>query len=373
MKLVARDHSYKWGLANVRAVRNLDGDILRYEGTIADITDRKVAQDQVQFMAYYDGLTELPNRALLRTRLDKALAEARRRTDKVALLFLDLDRFKIINDSLGHSFGDILLQQVAARLKSASREQDTVARVGGDEFVIVLTCVNTAEEVAQAAERVVDALTSEFAIQGRSITVSCSLGISIFPEHGRDSETLIKNADAAMYYAKEIGCNNFRFFTADLNARVVERLTLENGLRLALDRQDLYLVYQPQVSIDSGEVIGLEALLRWQHPDLGPVSPDKFVHILESTGLIIGVGEWVLRTACQQARAWQAEELLTVPMAVNVSAVQFRQDGFPELVRKVLRETGLAPRFLELELTESVLLSNMDVMSKVLKELAAMG
>ncbi len=373
VKIVYRDCTHKWGLVNLRAARNSDGEVVFYEGTIEDITDRKVAQQEVHFLAYYDVLTALPNRALLRARLDKALADARRRTDKVALLFLDLDRFKIINDSLGHSFGDLLLQRVAGRLKNATREQDTVARVGGDEFVIVLTCANDLEDIAAAAERVVKSVTDEFVIQGQTLKITCSLGISIFPEHGSDSEALIKNADAAMYSAKENGCDNFRFFTDDINARIVERLTLENGLRLALERAEFFLVYQPQVSIATGEITGLEALLRWQHPQLGLVSPDKFVRITENTGLIVGIGEWVLRTACHQAKKWQEEGLLVVPIAVNVSAVQFRQDGLLSLIRTVLGETGLAPQLLELELTETLLLSNADMMFGVLQELKAMG
>ncbi|MGD0930281.1 MAG: EAL domain-containing protein [Candidatus Korobacteraceae bacterium] len=373
VKIARRGGAHTWGLVNLRAVRNSDSEVVFYEGTIEDITDRKIAQQEVHFLAYYDVLTELPNRALLRARLDKALAEARRRTDKVALLFLDLDRFKNINDSLGHSFGDLFLQQVAGRLKSATREQDTVARVGGDEFVIVLTSANDVEDIATAAERVIKSVTDEFVIQGQALKITCSLGISIFPEHGNDSETLIKNADAAMYSAKENGCDNFRFFTDDINARIVERLTLENGLRLALEREEFFLVYQPQVSIATGEVTGLEALLRWQHPQLGLVSPDKFVRITENTGLIVGIGEWVLRTACRQAKQWQNDGLLTVPIAVNVSSVQFRQDGFPNLIRNVLLETGLAPHLLELELTETLLLSNADMMFGVLHELKAMG
>ncbi|MFZ0312684.1 MAG: EAL domain-containing protein [Candidatus Korobacteraceae bacterium] len=373
VKIARRGCADTWGLVNLRAVRSIDGDVVFYEGTIEDITDRKIAQQEVHFLAYYDVLTELPNRALLRARLDKALAEARRRTDKVALLFLDLDRFKTINDSLGHSFGDLLLQQVAGRLKNATREQDTVARVGGDEFVIVLTSANDVADIATAAERVIKAVTDEFVIQGQALRVTCSLGISIFPEHGSDSETLIKNADAAMYSAKENGCDNFRFFTDDINARIVERLTLENGLRLALEREEFFLVYQPQVSIVTGEITGLEALLRWQHPQLGLVSPDKFVRITENTGLIVGIGEWVLRTACHQAKKWQQDGLLMVPIAVNVSSVQFRQEGFPNLIRDVLVETGLAPQSLELELTETLLLSNADMMFAVLQELKAMG
>ena len=341
--------------------------------TVRDITDRKVAEERVQYLAYYDALTGLPNRTLLQDRLAKALASARRRKDKVALLFLDLDRFKDINDSLGHSVGDLLLQEVAERLKTWGREQDTVARLGGDEFLIMLTHVKDVPDAAVAAERLMDAMTAEFVVQGHSLSVSCSVGISIFPEHGADGETLIKNADAAMYSAKENGRNNFRFFTEDMNAQVVERLTLESSLRLALDKKELFLVYQPQMDIATGRITGLEALLRWQHPELGLVPPDKFIRIAENSGLIVPIGEWVLRTACSQARKWQDEGLPAVSVAVNVSAVQFRQEGFCELIRRVLHETGLAPQYLELELTESLLLANADLMLSVLQELKAMG
>jgi len=340
---------------------------------VRDITERKVAEERVQSLAYYDALTGLPNRILLRDRLSKALAAARRQKHKVALLFLDLDRFKIINDSLGHSVGDLLLQDVAERLKRCAREQDTVARLGGDEFLIVLTNVKDIPDAAVATERFMDAMTAGFVIQGHSLSISCSLGISIFPEHGADSETLIKNADAAMYRAKDYGRNNFQFFTADMNAQAVERLTLENGLRLALDKKELFLVYQPQMDIATGKITGLEALLRWQHPELGLVPPDKFIRIAENSGLIMPIGEWVLRTACFQARKWQDEGRTAVSVAVNVSAVQFRQEGFPQTVCRVLHETGVAPQYLELELTESLLLSNADVMFSVLQQLTAMG
>ena len=338
-----------------------------------DITQRKAAEKQIQFLAYYDALTGLPNRTLLQDRLSKALAGARRRKDKVALLFLDLDGFKTINDSLGHSVGDLVLQEVAERLKRFAREQDTVARVGGDEFLIVLTAVKDAADAAVAAERLMHAMTVELVIQGRSLSISCSIGISIFPEHGTDGETLIKNADAAMYCAKESGCNSFRFFSEGMNAEAMERLTLEHGLRLALEKRELFLVYQPQMDIATGKTTGLEALLRWQHPELGLVRPDKFIRIAENSGLIIPIGEWVLRTACSQARKWQDEGLLAVPVAVNVSAVQFRQEDFCELIGRVLWETGLAPQYLEMELTESLLLSNAHVTLSVLQNLRAMG
>jgi diguanylate cyclase (GGDEF)-like protein/PAS domain S-box-containing protein len=367
-----KDGSKMWFSANVRAVSE-DGVLVGYEGTNEDITARKVAEERIQFLAYYDALTGLPNRTLLQDRLGKALAGARRQKCKIALLFLDLDGFKIINDSLGHAVGDLLLQEVAERLKKWGREQDTVARLGGDEFLITLTQVKDLADVAVAAERLMDAMTAEFVVQGHFLNVSCSIGVSIFPEHGADCETLIKNADAAMYGAKERGRNNFRFFAQDMNAQAVERLSLENSLRLALSKKELFLVYQPQVNVATGRVTGLEALLRWQHPDLGLVPPDKFIRIAENSGLIVPIGEWVLRTACRQARKWQDEGLSAVSVAVNVSAVQFRQQGFCELISRVLHETGLAPQYLELELTESLLLASADMTLSVLRELKSMG
>jgi len=371
-QIYRKDGSKMWISASARAVVKA-GVLVGYDGMNEDVTARKVAEEQVQFLAYYDALTGLPNRTLLQDRLAKALAGARRQKEKVALLFLDLDRFKDINDSLGHSVGDLLLQQVAERLKTWAREQDTVARLGGDEFLIMLTHMKNIPDAAVAAERLMDAMTAEFIVQGRSLNIGCSVGISIFPEHGADADHLIKNADAAMYGAKENGRNNFRFFTEEMNAQVLERLTLENSLRLALDKQELFLMYQPQIEIATGRITGLEALLRWQHPQLGLVPPDKFIRIAENSGQIMAIGEWVLRTACSQSRRWQDEGLSAVTVAVNVSAIQFRQEGFCELIRRVLGETGLAAQYLELELTEGLLLADAAVASSVLQELKEMG
>jgi len=358
---------------NLRAVRNAEGAVILHEGTVEDITERKVAEGRVQFLAYYDSLTGLPNRALLHDRLINALANARRRGEKVALLFIDLDRFKNINDSLGHSVGDCLLQEVATRLRGLAREQDTVARLGGDEFLVVLNAITDIGDIAVVAERILKAFHCEFVVQGHSFNISCSLGVSVSPEHGEDVETLVKHADAAMYRAKEKGRNNFQFFTPKMTAEVVERLELESNLRQALEGNELFLVYQPQMELSTGNLIGLEALLRWRHPEMGMVAPDRFIRVAENSGLIIPIGEWVLRTACLQAKRWQDDGTTAVPVAVNVSAVQFRQEGFRDVVERVLRETGLAPHYLELELTESVLLTNADVMLSVLRDLRAMG
>ncbi len=366
VEVQCKDGSRKWVLVNLRAVRDHDGKIVFHEGTVEDITERKLAQEQVDYLAYYDALTGLPNRMMLHERLNSALSAAARRGSRVAVLFLDLDRFKIINDSLGHSFGDLLLQQVASRLQNEIRQHDTVARVGGDEFLIVLTDILSVAEIEVICARIVKSLTGEFAIREHTLNVTCSLGVSIYPQHGNDGETLIKNADAAMYRAKDQGCNIYCFFTDEISAKVVERLNLENSLRLAIDREELFLTYQPQINIETGGIIGLEALVRWQHPERGLVMPDTFIRIAENSGLIISLGEWVLKTACRQMKEWQDCGLRVVPVAVNVSALQFRQNGFRDLIRQVLADTGLAPELLELELTESLLLSNADVMFEVL-------
>jgi len=372
-RFTRRGGSTGWVLSNARCVQQKNDGRIVIEGGLVDITDRKLAEEQIQFLAYYDSLTGLPNRTLLQDRLAKALASAKRHKDRVGVLFLDLDRFKNINDSLGHSQGDLLLQELAIRLQTWAREQDTVARLGGDEFIVVLSSIKEAADAAVAAERVAHSISKEFNLRGRVLSVTCSIGISMYPDHGEDVETLIKHADAAMYCSKEGGRNTFRYFTKEMNAEVLERLTLESSLHTALEKQQLYLMYQPQIDVATEKITCCEALVRWQHPDHGLVPPDKFIGIAENSGMIVPIGEWVLRTACAQAKAWQNGKAQAVPVAVNVSAVQFRQEGFCDMVKTVLQETGLDPYYLELELTESLLLSNEDVMFEVLGELQKMG
>jgi diguanylate cyclase (GGDEF)-like protein/PAS domain S-box-containing protein len=373
VELYRRDRSRFWVMVNLRAVRDKSGNVEFYEGTAEDITDRKAAEAQVNFLAYHDALTGLPNRTLFMDRLATALAGARRRSEKVAVLFLDLDRFKTINDSLGHSFGDQMLKVVAERLKECVREQDTVARVGGDEFLVMLTGVKNGAEAMAAARRMMSAMARTVIVHDRPLSTSCSIGISIFPEQGTDGETLIKNADAAMYCAKDDGSNKVRHFTDPTNRRAVAELTMESDLRQALAAKQFFLVYQPQMEIESGRITGIEALIRWRHPTRGLVPPGQFIPIAENCGLILPIGEWVLRAACSQTGKWQSEGRRLVPVAVNVSALQFRQEGFCTLIRRVLEECDLAPPCLELELTESLLLSNADVMKPVLEELKEMG
>jgi diguanylate cyclase (GGDEF)-like protein len=337
------------------------------------IAGRAVVQEQVHFLAHYDAVTGLANRTLLSMRLSEALESARLTWKKVAVLFIDLDHFKVINDSLGHSAGDALLKEVAQRLKDKVRDCDTVARVGGDQFLVMLAELETENDAVQAAERIMKAVSAGFTHEGIHLNATCSIGISVFPECGNDCETLIKNADSAMHCAKEGGPNRLRIFAEEMSSGALERLTMESDLRKALDRGEFYLDYQPQMEIASGRVTGMEALLRWNHPELGLVPPGKFIQIAEDCGLILPIGEWVLKTACAQVKRWQDEGLPEIPVAVNVSAAQFREEGFCNLIREILRETRLAPRYLELELTESLLLSNEDVMFRVLNELKSMG
>lgn len=331
------------------------------------------ADEQVRCLAFYDTLTGLPNRVLLLERLASALLTAQKARRKVALISIDLDEFKVINDSLGHSVGDLLLKEVAQRLQKQIREQDTVARVGGDEFVVILANLEHESDAKQAAERILKAAMANFVNDGVPLTVTCSIGISLFPKDGSDTGTLIKSADSAMYSAKEGGRNRIRFFDEAMNAAVVRRLNIENRLRMALERQEFYLVYQPQMDIANRRIIGFEALLRWRHADLISMPTIEFIRACENCGLIIPVGEWVLKTACSQARSWQDQGLPPLPIAVNVSAIQFRQEGFCDSIRRVLHETGLAAEYLELELTEGLLLANEYVVFEVLQEMKSMG
>lgn len=338
-----------------------------------DITDRKAAEARAEHLAYYDALTDLPNRTLLRDRLEIALAGARRRNEQIALLFLDLDRFKIINDSLGRSFGDQVLKEVAQRLKQILREQDTVSRIGSDEFVVILNEVHDLAEAGITAGRIKECIAQPFEIQGRKVSATCSIGISIFPQYGADAENLFRSAEAAVHSAKEDGRDTFRFFSQEMNSKVANELAMENALRTALSRNEFFLVYQPQLDLASGRITGLEALIRWKHPDLGIVPPDRFIRTAENSGLILPIGEWVLRTACAQAAKWRSQGLCSVPVAVNVSAVQFRKENFCALIRQVFKQARLDPEYLELELTESLLFANADRTRLALSELDEMG
>jgi diguanylate cyclase (GGDEF)-like protein/PAS domain S-box-containing protein len=338
-----------------------------------DVSAARALSSQMTHAAQHDLVTNLPNRLLLNDRISQSISLARRQNRPLAVIFLDLDRFKYINDSLGHATGDKLLQSVSKRLLAGLRGSDTVSRQGGDEFVILLSEIADPEDLAASARKILLLLNAPHSIGGQDLHIGGSIGISVYPGDGEDAETLIKNADTAMYHAKESGRNNFQFFKAEMNLKAVERQSLEGSLRRALEREEFLLHYQPKVNLDTGEITGVEALIRWQHPDRGLVPPSQFVPIAEDCGLILQIGRWVLREACRQARAWQNAGLPPLPIAVNVSAVEFRDKGFAERVRTVLSETGLEARYLELELTEGVLMEDAETMVSVLQELKMMG
>ena len=334
--------------------------------------ERKQYQQQIEHQANYDALTGLPNRNLLHDRLKQAVY-AQRSMRAVAVVFLDLDHFKFVNDSLGHSIGDKLLKGIGERLRQVLRDGDTVARIGGDEFVLILNDQTRDDVIFRAMQRINAKLAEPFVIDGKELYVTCSAGISLYPQDGTDVDTLLKNADAAMYRAKEHGRNNFQFYTAEMNSKVNERLALENSLRRALERKEFVLHYQTKVDVNTGAIVGAEALLRWNHPGRGLLLPDLFVPVAEETGLIVPIGEWVLREACTQNQAWRSEGLPPITVSVNVSARQFRQGVLVDAVSRILAETGLDACFLEMELTESMIMHNADAVVATLRQLTALG
>jgi diguanylate cyclase (GGDEF)-like protein/PAS domain S-box-containing protein len=361
----------KW--LTVSVVRDAVGRPVNYIEIFSDVSERREREEKVKHLAHHDFLTDLPNRVLLNDRITQAITHAERNRSQVAVLFLDLDRFKTVNDSLGHSVGDKLLQEVARRLRLCMRASDTVSRQGGDEFVIVMPDVSDAADIARGAQKLLDAVTSAYSIDGHELVTTPSIGISVYPSDGHDVETLLRNADAAMYHAKESGRNNYQFFTQDMNTRALERLSLERSLRRAVERGELRLHYQPQYEVTSGRVVGVEALVRWQHPDFGLLPPGRFIGFAEDTKFICELGDWVLREACRQARSWQMLGLPPVRVAVNISAVQFADPGFPMSVFDALRATGLEARYLELEVTESVIMDNVERTAGLLEQLKTLG
>jgi diguanylate cyclase (GGDEF)-like protein/PAS domain S-box-containing protein len=338
-----------------------------------DVSAARAMSVQMTHSAQHDVVTNLPNRLLLNDRITQSIALALRQNKSIAVIFLDLDRFKYINDSLGHETGDKLLRSVSKRLLASVRGSDTVSRQGGDEFVILLSEISHPEDAAKSAKKILLSLSAPHSIMGQDLHIDGSIGISVYPEDGKDAEALIKNADTAMYHAKGTGRNNFQFFKGDMNLRAVERQSLEGSLRHALEREQFLLHYQPKVNLETGEITGVEALIRWQHPDRGLISPGRFIPIAEDCGLIVQIGRWVLREACRQTREWQDAGSLRLPIAVNVSALEFRDPGFVDSVRTVLEETGLQARYLELEVTEGVLMEDGQSTAAVLQELKKMG
>ena len=366
-------------------VKNKRGRPIGIVTTCEDITYYKKSEAKIVRLAYQDTLTGLPNRYLLKDRLTQAIEAAKKYNRQMAILFLDLDAFKRVNDMLGHDIGDKLLQQIAKRLVKYIRTSDTVARVkgadigntvarlGGDEFTILLSEIKHIQDVAKVAQRILDLFSKSFKVQGHEIFVSFSIGIAVFPHNGENATSLLKNADAAMYNAKKNGRNNFQFYTESLNSITAERFSIENQLRKALDNGELQLFYQPQLDIEAKQIIGVEALLRWTHPEKGLLSAASFIPLAEETGLILTIGEWVLQTACRHNTSLQKAGYKPMRVAVNISGLQFKQKSFVKTVQQALNSASLDPRYLELELTESILMDTTDQTIMRLKELKSMG
>jgi diguanylate cyclase (GGDEF)-like protein/PAS domain S-box-containing protein len=357
----------------ITALSDHQGRTTHYVGVFHDITEVKRSEARITHQAYHDALTGLPNRALFNDRLQMALHHAQRNQLGLGVLFMDLDNFKNINDSLGHAMGDRLLQSVAKRLSRWVREEDTVARLGGDEFIMLLQSIEDPDYAVHVAQRILESIAAPFRVGDQELYITASLGITLFPHDGRDLETLVSNADMAMYRAKEGGRNSYKLFTPAMNAQVVQRMALESALRGALQRQEFEVYYQPKVDLASGEVVGVEALLRWNRPGVGLVSPDEFIPVAEETGLIVPMGEWVLRAACAQARRWQEEGHPGLQVAVNLSPRQFQQRNLVSTVQAILAETGLEPWHLELEITENVVMQSVEEAIVTLRQLSNLG
>ena len=354
-------------------IHDRDGQVTGAVIVFHDVSMARAMVLEMSHLAQHDVLTDLPNRLLLNDRLAQAISRARRNQNQVAVLFLDLDGFKHINDSLGHAIGDKLLQSVAARLSACVRKSDTVSRQGGDEFVILLSEVGHAVDAAISATKILTELKKAHTIGEHHFHVTASIGISTYPENGEDAETLTKNADTAMYHAKEYGRDNYQFFQKEMNVQAVERQSLEGQLRYVLERRELSVHYQPKINLKTGVITGVETLVRWQHPERGLLLPEQFLAIAEDSGLILGIGRWVLCEACRQTRAWLDAGLLAVPVAVNISPLEFRSEYFFEGVRAALNNTRLDPKYLELELTETVLMQDAECTASALEQLKAIG
>jgi diguanylate cyclase (GGDEF)-like protein/PAS domain S-box-containing protein len=370
---VRPDGSTGWQVISKTALRDQDGRVIAILGTYEDITERKASEERTRFLVYHDGLTELPNHLLAFDRLQQAMAYADREGTKVALLFLDLDNFKTINDSLGHSIGDKLLREIAARLGKCVRDTDTVSRQGGDEFLIVLPALSDTDATALVLDKLLQSIHAPMEIDGHELSTSVSIGIAMFPDDGRDFESLMKKADTAMYRAKEAGRNTYCFFDKQMNDDVLESLQMRSGLVRALERGEFVLNYQPQIDLASGALVGVEALVRWRHPVLGMVPPGRFIPVAEETGLIVPIGEWVMMEACRQAAAWHLAGYPRISMAVNLSAIQFKRGDVEKLVIRALNESGLDPARLELELTESILIRDTENILATVRRMKLLG
>jgi diguanylate cyclase (GGDEF)-like protein/PAS domain S-box-containing protein len=349
------------------------GDVFAVITTSEDITERRKNEETIRRLAFYDALTGLPNRSLFNDRLGQSLAKARRHGELLAIMFLDLDRFKNVNDTLGHGTGDLLLSAVAERLGNMIREGDTVSRLGGDEFVMMFPDIDSPDNVSTAARKILEKMSEVFILNGLEVYVTASIGVSVFPENGPDAENLLKNADAALYFAKEQGRNNYQFYSSAITGNALRKIRIQSNLRKALKEKEFVLHYQPQLDLRNGKIVGAEALVRWQHPDYGMLSPLEFISLAEETGVIASIGESLLLTACAQNKAWQEAGFPPIRMAVNISTYQFIQKGFPKMLKKLLEEVELEPQYLDLEFTESIVIKKTDLVRSTFNELASLG
>lgn len=368
-----KDGSLFWNDLSVSPVLDETGSVAHFVWVINDVTEREQHEELLEYQANHDALTGLPNRNLLADRITQSLANAHRYDMPVAVLFIDLDNFKFVNDSLGHALGDRMLIIQADRLHKSIRSGDTVARYGGDEFVVVISNLEKSEDAALVAQHIQELVSRPFTIDGHEFGITCSIGISLYPKDGHDVDSLLKNADAAMYRAKEQSRNSFQFYTSEMNDRVVERMVIERHLRHALELGQLEMHYQPQVELTNGRIIGVEALLRWHSPSLGAVSPSRFIPLAEETGLIVPIGEWVLKTCCEQNKAWQDAGLTPLTISVNISARQLQKKDLSGDIAAILRESGLKPRFLELEIVESMVMKDVESAMVIMTELKSLG
>ena len=343
-------------------------------GVARDVTERKIAEETINFQAYHDLLTKLPNRALLRDRLSLAISQAKREDEKLAVMFLDLDRFKNINDSLGHMIGDELLQQVSMRLKECIRAADTLARFGGDEFTLMLPRLHNArDDASKLANKITNILKQPFIVEGHELYVSASIGIALYPQDGTSIDTLIKHADVAMYHVKGQGKNGYQFYSNEMNVPYLEKLSLDTGIHRALDNNEFSLVYQPQVNLRTGEIVGVEALLRWEHPEHGAISPSEFIPFAEESGLIIDIGYWVVKTACAELSRWRTAGLPEIRMSINISACQLMEDNIVRNIINIMKDYDVPGSCIELEITENAIMDDMDSIIRKLQELSSHG
>ncbi|HVY04841.1 MAG TPA: EAL domain-containing protein [Burkholderiales bacterium] len=372
-RIIHPDGEVRWLHARSFPIEDEHGEVTLITGITEDITLRKLDEEKLQRMAHYDSMTDLPNRSLFYDRLRQTVLQAKREGRLAAVIFVDVDHFKHVNDTMGHAAGDQLLQQVSRRLEGAVRTGDTVGRLGGDEFAVLLTNIVTGNDAGYVAKKLIAGMREAFDIEGHEVFVSASVGITLFPEDSDDPDTLIRNADVAMYRAKELGRNTYQFFKAEMNARALERMSMETHLRRALERNEFQLHYQPKIDLGSGEITGLEALLRWRHPELGLVPPSRFIPVAEDNGMIIEIGDWVIQEVCRQLQEWRLADIAVVPVAVNISGRQLAQRDIDTKVQKIIDDSGIAPRLLEFEITESVLMRDPEKTSMLLRGLRQLG